>query len=83
MKDAHRRWYFIKTKSPFCKNITAEVAGCLKYEGHAKTIDEMNDAIAKGLKAQFHDCTDTNIIVRLLAQDDLSQYKKAYNLLNK
>ena len=26
---------------------------------------------------------DTNIIVRLLTQDDLSQYKKAYNLLNK
>jgi len=29
-----------------------EVAGCLAYKGKAKTLEEMDDAIAKGIKAQ-------------------------------
>ena len=46
----------LKPKAPFSKSTLSEVAGCLHYAGTAKTIDEMNDAVAKGLKAQIHDC---------------------------
>jgi len=46
----------LKPKAPFSESTLSEVAGCLHYAGAAKTVDEMNDAIAKGLKAQFNDC---------------------------
>ena len=46
----------LKPKAPFSKSTLSEVAGYLHYEGTAKTIDEMNDAVAKGLKAHIHDC---------------------------
>ena len=46
----------LKPKAPFPESTLSEVAGCLHYAGAAKTLDEMNDAIAKGLKAQFNDC---------------------------
>lgn len=46
----------LKSKAPFSKSILSEVAGCLQYLGTTKTVDEMNDAVAKGLKAQFYDC---------------------------
>ena len=46
----------LKPKAPFPESTLSEVAGCLHYVGTPKTIDEMDDAIAKGLKAQFHDC---------------------------
>lgn len=46
----------LKTKAPFAESTLSEVAGCLHTDGTAKTLAEMNDAVAKGLKAQFHDC---------------------------
>jgi AbrB family looped-hinge helix DNA binding protein len=46
----------LKPKAPFSKSTLSEVAGSLKYQGTAKTIDDMNTAVAKGLKAQFYDC---------------------------
>ena len=46
----------LKPKAPFSKSTLSGVAGCLKYQGTAKTIDDMNAAVAKGLKAQFYDC---------------------------
>ena len=46
----------LKPKAPFSESTLSEVAGCLNYTGTAKTIDEMNHAIAKGLKAQFNYC---------------------------
>ena len=46
----------LKPKAPFSKSTLSEVAGSLKYQGAAKTIDGMNAAVAKGLKAQFYDC---------------------------
>lgn len=30
-----------------------DVAGCLSYDGPAKTIEEMNDAIANGVRCQW------------------------------
>ena len=47
----------LKPKAPFSKSTLSEVAGSLKYQGAAKTIDDMNTAVAKGLKAQFYDCS--------------------------
>jgi AbrB family looped-hinge helix DNA binding protein len=46
----------LKPKAPFTQSILNDVAGCLHYSGPARTVDEMNDAIAKGLKEQLHDC---------------------------
>ena len=46
----------LQPKAPFSESTLSEVAGCLHYAGTALTIDEMDEAIAKGLKAQFHDC---------------------------
>lgn len=39
----------------FHKTTLAQVAGCLKplYKGKAKTLDEMNAAVRKGLKASW------------------------------
>lgn len=46
----------LKPKAPFPESTLSQVAGCLHYAGTAKTVDDMNNAIAQGLKAQFHDC---------------------------
>lgn len=46
----------LKAKAPFSESRLSDVAGCLQYAGTAITIEEMNDAVATGLKAQFHDC---------------------------
>ncbi|MGH8548741.1 MAG: AbrB/MazE/SpoVT family DNA-binding domain-containing protein [Methylococcales bacterium] len=40
----------LKPKAPFSESKISEVAGCLQYAGTAKTVDEMNDAVAKGLR---------------------------------
>ena len=36
----------LRPKSPFPKTTIDDVAGCLRYEGEAKTLDEMDLAIA-------------------------------------
>lgn len=46
----------LKAKAPFPETTLSDVAGCLHYSGPAKTLDEMDEAIAKGLAAQIHDC---------------------------
>ena len=40
----------LKPKKVFPETQLADVAGCLKYEGKAKTIEEMNEAIAEGIE---------------------------------
>ena len=45
----------LKPKAPFLKSTLSVVAGCLHYDGKAKTIDDMNAAVAKGIKGQFYD----------------------------
>jgi AbrB family looped-hinge helix DNA binding protein len=46
----------LKPKAPFSESTLDEVAGCLHYAGTAQTVEEMNQAIAEGLKAQVNDC---------------------------
>ena len=45
----------LKPKAPFPVSTLSAVADCLHYAGTAKTLADMNDAVAKGLKAQCHD----------------------------
>lgn len=45
----------IKPKKPFPQTTLSEVAGCLKYEGPPKTIEDMNDAIGQGIKEEWHE----------------------------
>lgn len=43
----------LKPKSPFAKTRIEVVAGCLQYKGKAKTLEEMDKAIAQGVKERF------------------------------
>jgi AbrB family looped-hinge helix DNA binding protein len=45
----------LKPASPFPEKTVEEVAGCLNYKGKAKTLAEMEAAIAKGVKETFSD----------------------------
>lgn len=45
----------LKPKRPFPPTTIAEVAGCLQYEGEAKTIEEMETAVEQGLVEDWHD----------------------------
>lgn len=42
----------LRSKSPFPPSELDAVAGMLKYDGPAKTIEEMDEAIARGVAAQ-------------------------------
>lgn len=44
----------LKPKKVFPKTKLADVAGCLKYEGEAKTIEEMDEAIAEGIEKSWN-----------------------------
>jgi AbrB family looped-hinge helix DNA binding protein len=45
----------LKPTKPFPATTLAEVAGSLAYKGKAKTLAEMEEAIAKGVAESFHD----------------------------
>lgn len=69
LRDAHR-WeagqeliaidmgdgILLKPKSPFEETTLENVAGCLKYRGKPKSIDDLEDAIRQGVAEQWHDC---------------------------
>lgn len=42
----------LKAKQPFPASTLDEVAGSLHYEGRAKSLEEMDEAIAKGIAEQ-------------------------------
>jgi AbrB family looped-hinge helix DNA binding protein len=44
----------LRPKSPFPKTAVDDVAGCLRYKGEAKTLDEMDRAIAQGAREHQH-----------------------------
>lgn len=44
----------LKTKTPFAVTDINETASCLKYDGPAKSIDDMDQAIKKGVMEHHH-----------------------------
>lgn len=45
----------LKPVEPFPETCIADVAGCLPYKGKAKSLAEMEEAIATGIKETFGD----------------------------
>jgi AbrB family looped-hinge helix DNA binding protein len=45
----------LKPKKLFPETTLAQVAGCLKYRGEPKSLDEIEDAICQGVIEQWHD----------------------------
>jgi len=43
----------LKSKTSLPKTKLEDVAGCLAYQGQAKTIDDMNEAIQEGVRVQW------------------------------
>lgn len=43
----------LKSKTPFPPSNINDAASCLKYNGKTKTLEEMDAAIKKGIKAQL------------------------------
>ena len=68
LRDAHR-WeagqeliaidmgdgILLKPKKPFRETTLDNVAGCLKYRGKPKSLDELEDAIRQGVEEQWRD----------------------------
>jgi AbrB family looped-hinge helix DNA binding protein len=44
----------LKPKKPFAETTLNEVAGCLKYHGTPKSLDDMDDAIRQGVEEPWH-----------------------------
>ena len=44
----------LKPKKIFSETKLDEVAGCLNYQGKAKTIEEMDQAIAQGIQERWN-----------------------------
>ncbi|PMB06862.1 hypothetical protein CEN45_09365 [Fischerella thermalis CCMEE 5198] len=45
----------LKPKKSFPATTLDDVAGCLKYQGTAKTIEDMDNAIRQGVEESWHD----------------------------
>lgn len=45
----------LKPKKPFVQTKLEDVAGCLKYQGNPKNMDDLEDAIRLGVAEQWHD----------------------------
>lgn len=45
----------LKPKQPFQETTLEQVAGCLKYRGKPKSLDELENAICQGIMEQWHD----------------------------
>lgn len=46
----------LKPKNPFTETKLDDVAGCLKYQGQPKTLEDMDNAIRQGVEEMWHDC---------------------------
>ncbi|GBE90935.1 AbrB/MazE/SpoVT family DNA-binding domain-containing protein [Nostoc cycadae] len=44
----------LKPKKPFAETTLNDVAGCLKYQGVPKSLEDMNDAIHQGIEELWH-----------------------------
>ena len=46
----------LRPQAPFPRTCVDEVAGCLQYKGRAKTLEDMNNAIRRGVLERARDC---------------------------
>lgn len=46
----------LRPQDPFPQTYVDEVAGCLQYKGRAKTLEDMNNAIRRGVLERMRDC---------------------------
>lgn len=46
----------LRPQEPFPQTCVDEVAGCLQYKGRAKTLEDMNNAIRRGVLERMRDC---------------------------
>ena len=46
----------LRSQKPFPQTCVDDVAGCLQYTGRAKTLEDMNDAIRRGVLERVRDC---------------------------
>jgi AbrB family looped-hinge helix DNA binding protein len=46
----------LKPKKPFPKTTLDDVAGCLKYQGKPKSLEDIDNAIRQGVEELWHDC---------------------------
>ena len=46
----------LRPQAPFPQTGVDEVAGCLRYKGRAKTLEDMNNAIRRGVLERVRDC---------------------------
>ncbi|MBD2448827.1 AbrB/MazE/SpoVT family DNA-binding domain-containing protein [Nostoc sp. FACHB-152] len=44
----------LKPKKPFAEITLNDVAGCLKYQGLPKSLEDMNDAIRQGVEESWY-----------------------------
>lgn len=44
----------LKPKKPFSETTLMQVAGCLKYQGKSKSLDDIENAICQGVMEQWH-----------------------------
>ncbi|MBD2345660.1 AbrB/MazE/SpoVT family DNA-binding domain-containing protein [Anabaena subtropica] len=44
----------LKPKKLFAETTLNDVAGCLKYQGEPKSLEDMNDAIRQGIEESWH-----------------------------
>ncbi|MCF2151306.1 AbrB/MazE/SpoVT family DNA-binding domain-containing protein [Desmonostoc muscorum LEGE 12446] len=47
----------LKPKKLFPETTLNDVAGCLKYHGTPKTLEDMENAIRQGVEESWHDCS--------------------------
>jgi AbrB family looped-hinge helix DNA binding protein len=45
----------LKPKKPFPETTLTQAAGCLKYQGNPKSLEDFEDAIRQGVMEQWHD----------------------------
>jgi AbrB family looped-hinge helix DNA binding protein len=45
----------LRPKRPFAPTTIADVAGCLPFEGEARSVEEMDEAIDRAVREKWHD----------------------------
>lgn len=45
----------LKPKKPFPETTLDQVLGCLRYQGTPQSLEDMEDAIRRGIEEQWHD----------------------------